>query len=124
MTRDQGSQPAGPAESDQNQVNSPTVRRELLSDYTRIEPGIDGYWFEVGVVGWTHPHEPGLVWKRFRFWKSTPTPERIARAGQAALATSRFFQTCESCGELNNAGHMYRRDLCQGCAEKHLNVVW
>lgn len=96
----------------------------MLRDYTRIEPGLDGYWFEVGVVGWTHPHEPGLVWKRFRFWKSAPTPERIARAGQAALATPRFFQTCGSCGELNNTGHMYRSDICQGCAERHLNVVW
>jgi len=98
--------------------------RDLLNDYTRIEKGPEGYWFEVGVIGWSHPHEPNVVWKRFRFWKSAPTPERVARAGRAALATSRFFQTCESCGELSNAGHMYRRDLCQGCAERHLKVVW
>lgn len=124
MTHENESQTAESAESHQNRGNSLTIRNELLNDYTRIEPALDGYWFEVGVVGWTHPHGPGLVWKRFRFWKSAPTPERIARAGQAALATSRFFQTCESCGELNNAGHMYRRDFCQGCAEKHLNVVW
>jgi hypothetical protein len=106
-------------------ATEPTIgERQLLADYTRIEREPDGYRFEVGVVTWAHPHEPDVVWKCFRHWKSVPTPARLAAAEKAALATARFFRQCVMCGELNNAGHMHDAVTCQSCAERHYGVVY
>ncbi len=97
---------------------------QLLEDFTRVAV-IDGtHRFEVATVEWPQPHEPVLRWKAFRSWKRPPTVERMGRAQRAALAATRFFRTCRTCGEHQNAGHMFGADLCQGCAERTLGVVW
>jgi len=104
--------------------DQPLTERELLDSFTRIEARDDRYRFEVGIVTWSHPHEPDADWKCFRRWKTAPSPERIATAEKAALGSRRFFRRCVTCGELNNIGHMHSADVCQGCAESHLGVVY
>lgn len=85
---------------------------------------VDGQWeFQVGVVGWTGPHEPTLIWKSHRRWRTTPDAERLARARASALGNPRFFRTCTRCGERTNLGHMHEPEICQACAERYLGVL-
>ena len=83
-----------------------------------------GWEYQVGVVGWSHPSTPILQWKAFRHWQTQPDAASIAEARDSALADSRFFRTCSRCGELNNAGHMHDKEICQACAVLHLGVVY
>ena len=80
-----------------------------------------GWVFEVAVVGWESPHEPGLTWKVFRTWKREPGGERLRAAKAAAI--KRYYRTCTHCQELCQLGHMHDRTTCQGCAERLLGVV-
>jgi formylmethanofuran dehydrogenase subunit E len=48
----------------------------------------------------------------------------VERARVAALKEPRFFRRCVRCGELNNAGHMHDREICQSCAERFFGVVY
>jgi hypothetical protein len=93
-----------------------------LDDFFRYQQ-TDARWvFEAGLVVWHSPHEPSLEWKRFRTWKTEPTPARLAKARIAA--SKRYFRTCTLCKTLCNRGHMHDRTTCQGCAEKFLGVVY
>lgn len=112
------------AQDSEGRTDQAQIERDLLDGFTRIAARDDGYRFEVGIVTWSHPHEPDAVWKCFRRWKSAPLPERIAAAEKAVLANQRYFRRCATCGELNNAGHMHNAATCQGCAERHLGVVF
>lgn len=95
-----------------------------LNDYFRVRTdGRDGWSFEVGVAEWDG-HTPSLRWMPPRHWKSAPDAARPDRARAAALAMPRIFRRCTTCGTVNNAGHLFGRDLCQGCAERHHGVIF
>ncbi|MBK5965757.1 hypothetical protein CCR95_17145 [Thiocystis minor] len=97
---------------------------ELVAEFMRLTEMDGKTVLEVGVVEWSGPHEPELVWKRFHRWTTWPTAERLAVAQRKALETVRFFRICSICNERQNAGHMMDRETCQSCAEKHLGVVF
>ena len=97
---------------------------ELIADFMRVRTLANDVVLEVAVVQWPEPHEPVLVWKMFRRWKKTPTPERLATARQKVLSLRRFFRVCHICGERNNVGRMHDHEICQICAEGHLGVVY
>ena len=97
-----------------------------LDDFFRCVPNenLGGWAFEVGIVTWHGgPHTPQLEWKPFRLWKTLPNERRLQKAQAAALAQTCFFRTCVECHEVHNAGHMFGRDICQGCAERNHGVV-
>lgn len=82
------------------------------------------YIFWVGRVKWNGPHSPELYYTPFRQWKKIPTDSMLARARQAALRDRRFFVICKRCKQINNVGHMHDSNICQGCAERYLGVVY
>lgn len=85
----------------------------------------DGHWeFRVGKVIWLDPGTPGVEWKKFRSWLTEPAAARLAAARTEALKNPRFFRTCKRCGDLNNAGHMHDKDICQSCATRYLGVIY
>jgi len=96
---------------------------ENLDDFFRCERRDDHWAFEVAVVEWDS-QMPRLAWKSFRHWPTAPDSKQLDEARSAALKTPRFFRTCTRCGELNNAGHMFDRRICQGCAERFLGVIF
>lgn len=84
----------------------------------------DGWHFQVATVDWPHPATPALKWTTFRLWKTEPTDDRLQKARAAALTRPRYFRTCSLCHKLTNAGHMHDDQTCQGCASRHLGIVY
>lgn len=76
------------------------------------------------VVTWKGACAPGTEWKTYCHWRRRPAADRVERARVAALKEPRFFRRCVRCGELNNAGHMHDREICQSCAERFFGVVY
>lgn len=100
----------------------------------------DGLWISAGelgaavadagvFVGWLD-----VVWEQV----SAPTwqlrdvthlpPSQVERNLSRALERARKrrqskLRECRFCGERNVPGHMHSKDVCQGCAERHLGVV-
>ena len=98
------------------------IEEDTIDDYFRCLH-TDGRWvFEVAQVAWESPHEPNLDWKTFRTWKREPSAERFLAARTAAI--KRYFRTCTHCQKLCNLGHMHDRSICQGCAERFLDVLY
>lgn len=84
-----------------------------------------GVWkFQVGLVRWPHPSTPTTNWITIRRWKTKPDQGRLSRSRTAAFADPRYFRACSMCHELNNAGHMHDDDICQGCAQNKLGVIY
>ena len=91
---------------------------------TRTPLDYSGRWiFEVRVVQW-EGHTPWSEWRVFRSWKKEPREESVESAKKAALREFRFFRVCKLCDKLQNSGHMHDRDVCQGCAERVLGVLY
>lgn len=73
------------------------------------------------------PHDPEL---RHRLWRTVPAahdlPDEEIRMHLMAAITARRrqYRRCHYCGERNPPGHMHCSDCCQGCAQRHLRVVY
>ncbi len=93
------------------------------SDFVRIDRTVSGRpTVSVATVEWDGPHTPTLRWTQYdsKFAVGATDEEII----QAVMQDRRFFTTCSRCGEINNIGHMHSESMCQGCAERHLGVVY
>lgn len=97
---------------------------DKLKSYFQCVLVAERWEFQVGVVTWNGPHTPTIRWIAFRSWKRKPTAAQLSRAELAARAQTRFFRTCELCHEFMNAGHMHGDQICQGCAQRHLGIVY
>ncbi len=95
-----------------------------FAKYFRCFADDQGWAFEVATIGWEGVYTPVVTWRVFRRWKREPTEASIARARAAALKNRTLFRLCELCDEINTAGHMHSASVCQGCAERHLRVVY
>ncbi len=104
-------------------------------------PSWDGLWTdgadEVGavageagaVVGWIDVSWPGPGEPVRRLQDAVHVPERLldelpGAVSRARAAREAALRTCRLCGERHIPGHMYDADVCQGCAERHLGVVY
>jgi hypothetical protein len=96
----------------------------LVHNFMRLTQGDGESRLEIAVVEWSGPHSPTLRWETYRTWSRPPSPEQLSAAHRSALQEPRFFNVCSICGERNNAGHMHDTNTCQGCAERHLGVVY
>jgi hypothetical protein len=94
-----------------------------LAQFVEIDRSRDGrVVVSVATVHWDGPGTPILRWTEY-------DTEFAPGAGddhihQTVLQDRRFFRRCSRCGELNNVGHMHSARICQGCAERHLGVVY
>jgi hypothetical protein len=96
-----------------------------LDDFFRTTSE-DGVWrFEAATVKW-NGHAPHLEWQTFREWSAAPAYQQLADARYDATRDARFFQRCTKCKRITNIGHMFgpASGICQGCAERHLGVVY
>ena len=100
------------------------ARARLIRDFTRLTRTPEETALEVAVVSWNGPHTPVLKWQTFQTWRGDADAEEISAEKRTVLKDPRFFCICDKCGELNNKGHMHNQHLCQGCAERHYNVVY
>ncbi len=97
---------------------------DLVREFMRVVRTWDGFALQVTMVVWVSPSYAELEWRTYRTWRRVPTPERLQAAQERALLSPRFFRACMMCGERNNRGHMHDARVCQGCAERHLGVVY
>lgn len=100
---------------------------QMTTEFNRYFQCIEAnsHWeFQVGQVTWPDPGIPDIKWKIVRRWSTPPDPAQLAKARAAALNNPRFFRTCKRCEELNNAGHMHDKEICQSCATRYLGVVY
>ena len=97
----------------------------LVAEFMRLHEA-DGVWtLEVATVEWAGgAHSPELRWIHAKRFRRAPSDARLAAAQQRLLTNSRYFRMCAHCNERHNAGHMYNRKMCYGCAERELQVVF
>lgn len=76
----------------------------------------------VAKVVWDGPGRPALQWRAYdRTFGAELTDEQIVHV---VSGDSRFFRTCERCGEVRSVGHMHSESICQGCAEGRVVAVY
>lgn len=95
---------------------------ELIKEFLRVRAAGGLTMLEVAVVEWIG-HSPSLRWDVYRRWAHTPDDEQVSRAERKAIGSSRYFRRCGLCGERWNVGQMHSREVCHGCAERHLGVI-
>jgi hypothetical protein len=78
-------------------------------------------------VEWTMgsygPVASSRLWKRVDWCEITDT-ELISLLNDALKQRKNEFRICRYCGRKFPLEHMHANDVCQGCAEKHLGVVY
>lgn len=93
----------------------------LLRDFTRVRGETE---LDVARVVWMG-HRPLLEWEVYKTWPRPPSARQLAAARRKALADPRFFLICSMCHRRLNRGQMmHDSDVCQGCAQRHLGVVY
>lgn len=97
---------------------------KFLHTSTRVRQEGASWRFEMADYEWPQIYPPVRVWRLFRRWQTPPDAERIARAGRAMLADSRFVRRCGRCSKLFVRGNTHNRDTCHGCATKYLGVLY
>ena len=83
----------------------------------------------VYAVRWRGPHTPIVVPREFAklAWNRLPQGALVMTL-HALIAAAREvrrseFRKCRMCGDMNPPEWMHSKDICQGCAERHLGVV-
>ena len=98
-------------------------RHQLRQQLLRVRALDDAFVLVVAIVEWHGPHTPELCWRAVHRFPAQPSATELREAEDAALENPAFFRMCRMCEERCNVGHMYSKKLCQGCAERHLQVV-
>jgi hypothetical protein len=105
-------------------MNSAENDAQLIADYIRVQESGGMWTLEVAIIEWPHPHTPEPRWTEVKQYQRPLSPEQLTAAQHRLLTNSRFFRMCTHCNERHNAGHMYNRKMCYGCAERELQVVF
>lgn len=78
-------------------------------------------------VEWTcgayGPVETSRLWKRVK-WSSLKNSQLSELIEVARQARKREFLLCKFCGKRVPPGHRHSRNVCHGCAARHLGVVY
>lgn len=97
---------------------------EVVRDYTRVAPCEEGVALECAVIAWPHPAMPEMRWVRVGTLEPGVTEAEVKRARLALLKDPRWFGRCRHCQAWQVKGHMHEPDVCQGCAQGELGVLY
>lgn len=75
-------------------------------------------------ITWNGPHNPICTWVAAHRLGRAATASEVQAAIHSVLNDARWFKICQTCGERNPNGWMLDDDLCHGCAERTLGVVF
>jgi len=87
----------------------------------------DALELRLPTIEWPHPHEPRRTSRLFRKieWVSIDGREALRDLLKEALEARRVeFRTCRFCSLSFPPEQMIQTDVCHGCAENHLGVVF
>lgn len=91
-----------------------------IRDQIRVIRTDDSIVIKVLTIKWSGPHTPISEWITF---KELPLDCKI-EVEYAKVLRSKYFKFCDYCFTYNNAGHMFEKRMCQGCASRHRGVVY
>jgi hypothetical protein len=109
---------------------TPDVIQINLGDF-RDEKGIvvivtpEAIELRLPTLEWLGPHTPvesSKLWRRLKL-NSSKKFDIAQLITSAQEAQSQTFGVCKFCSQKLPSGWMFRRDVCQSCAEKHLGIV-
>ena len=101
-----------------------TNREDLIQSYLRMSESSAGYRLEVCMIVWNGPHQPQASWRLIHTWINKPSAEELGRFQQKVLADRAYFGLCTMCARGMPHGHMHNAQVCQGCAARHLGIVY
>lgn len=94
---------------------------EIKQEFVRVSPC--GQRLEVSVISW-NGHSPTSAWVDFGPIPKDAGPVETSQAVERILVSERFFRRCQTCKTLNPVGLMHDANICQGCAERDLGIVY
>ena len=98
---------------------------EKLQEFTRARDVGAEVLLEVRLISWVGgPHSPETRWAEVERLPSGEGTAVIGRHRRRLLQRRRYFRICASCSERKPVGWMHDSQVCQGCAERTLGVVY
>lgn len=97
--------------------------QELLDSFTRIRHEPDAIVLEIQSITW-HGHTPEGHWEEVKRLDPTTKDSEVTKQHKQLLQRRRFFRVCTICNERKINGWMHNDEICQGCAQKTLGVVY
>jgi hypothetical protein len=76
-------------------------------------------------IDWVGPHTPvssSQLWQRVE-WNKSEAVNLAELITSVQKAQQQTFRECKYCGKKKPPGWMFRQDVCDSCAEKHLGIV-
>jgi hypothetical protein len=78
-------------------------------------------------IEWPHPHEPrqsSRLWRRVEWSAIDDRPVLRSLLDEALAARRAEFRQCRYCGGVFPPEHMFKEDVCHGCASNHLGIIF
>jgi hypothetical protein len=97
---------------------------DLIREFTRIIRDDSDITVQVAVIRWPGPAEPAMNWEDAVRLPQSADAAEIQMAQDRLLKNRRYFSRCTECGETQIKGHMWRRGICMGCAERNHGVMF
>ena len=80
---------------------------------------------EAPIIHWPRPYDPECEWRRVKLLPRACSGSELSGAIARVQADRRFFRKCRRCKERMPVGMMFEDiDLCHGCANVELGVVY
>ncbi len=76
-------------------------------------------------IKWLGPHTPvssSQLWKRVE-WDWSKEVDLAELVASAQNAQQQSFRVCKYCGKRKPPGWMFKKEICDSCAERHLGVI-
>lgn len=94
-----------------------------LKEYMKVERS-DRVRLQVCFISWPNSSTPEPIWRTVRSLSKGAGEQEVQTAIDLLIQQGRFIKLCKACKQLNVNGHMFDKDLCQGCASDVLGVVY
>ena len=85
----------------------------------------DAIELRLPTIEWLGPHTPvssSQLWKRVN-WNKSKKLNLSKLIASAWAAQKQTFGECQYCGKRQPCGWMFKQDVCDSCAEKHLGII-
>lgn len=97
---------------------------QLMEMFIRVVDTPKGTRLECKTIYWPDAATPASRWVAAMTFPKSMSGDFIENARRGLLLAPRFFGVCKMCHERNPVGWMQEKDLCQGCAERHLGYIY